>query len=237
MSPTKTISAHNHFIGAVWAAVHYAQKTRTKCFCVVRLPSQKRWSVVIGQTSKQKAKFTVHSYRRRAGHRITCAAAGVAIRKWEQALYKELVATGKTKHIPRRVGNNTHEHLLKMAVLQNNVNAVDLLIGVGADANYDVGKPLRIAVRHNHQALVLSLLKGGASVKAMRKLLYAPQFSGTPKRWLDFLTALADMVKHAGLDENLTFFDELVEIAQEPASRKIIGGLTGQYPRLLAKLL
>lgn len=226
------ISAHNHFIGAVWAAVHYAQKSRNKCFQVVRLLGNKRWSVVSG--SKQKASFTIKSYHSRASHNIACRAAGEAIRKWEQALYKELVATGKTKHIPRRIGNSTHEHLLKMAVFQNNAAAIAQLIGVGADVNYHANSLLRVAVRHNQHEAVLALLEGGAVIKAQQKYDFIPH---PPKQWLVYLECLVGHIKFASLAENLPVFDELIEIAQEPACRKIIEGLTGQYPGLLAKLL
>ena len=232
MKPSKIFSAHNHFTGAVWAAVHYAQKSRNKYFHLVLLCGRKRWSVV-GST-KHKASFTIKSYHGRSGHTVACRAADDAIRKWETKLYKELVATGKTKHIPRRIGNSTHEHLLKMAVFQNNAAAIAQLIGVGADVNYHANSPLRIALRHNHQESVLALLKGGAAIKAPQKYDFIPH---PPKQWLVYLECLVGHIKFASLAENLPVFDELVEIAQEPACRKIIEGLTGQYPGLLAKLL
>jgi hypothetical protein len=235
MRPLKIVSAHNHFIGAVWAAVHNAQKSRNKYFHVVRLPGKKRWSVVGGPNGK--ASFTIKSYHGRPGHIMACTAAGEAIRRWETKLYKELIATGKTTHIPRRVNNNTHENLLKMAVVKNNATAVAQLIGVGADVNYHANSLLRIAVRHNHQESVLALLRGGASIKTTQKLHFIPPIYGPPKQSLMFLERLVGHIKFAGLDENLPIFDELAEIAQEPACRKIIEGLTGPYPRLLAKLL
>ena len=124
-----------------------------------------------------------------------------------------------------------------MAVLKNNATAVELLLKASADANYDAGKPLRIAVRHDHHEVVLALLKGGASINATRELHFTPQFIGTSKTWQTFLAKLVGHIKFAGLDETLPVFDELAEIAQEPACRRIVQELTEQYPRLLAKLL
>ncbi len=121
-----------------------------------------------------------------------------------------------------------------MAVLKNNATAVALLIKAGADVNYHANSPLRIALRHNHQESVLALLKGGAAIKAPQKYDFIPH---PPKQWLVYLECLVGHIKFASLAENLPVFDELVEIAQEPAYRQIIKGLTGQYPRLLAKLL
>ena len=236
MKRTKIISSHNHFIGAVWTAVHCAQKTRNQCFRVVQLPRQQRWTVVTGQATKQKAAFTVKSYHSRAEHKIACTAAGDAIKKWQNSLYQEFTTTGSTKCIPRRISNETHEQLLLMAVLKNHAIAIAQLVLAGANVNYRAGNPLRIAVQRNKRVSALALLNSGASIKATQYLLYSP-FYGRPKRWQSFLAALVGHIKTAELDENLPMFVELAEIAQEPACRRIVMDLAGKYPGLLAKLL
>lgn len=240
MKPTKITSSHNHFCGAVWAAVHCAQKTRNNCYRVVQMTGQKRWSVVnkhYCQTTRRKAAFTVNSYRSHADHVQACDQAGNAIKKWRTALYREFVSLGNAKCIPRRMGNHTHEQFLKMAARKNNAAAIMLLITAGADVNHNAGMALRMAVHRNHQASVIALLNAGASVQTTRDLLFAPQIYGTARRWMALLVGLVTLIKDAGLNENLPVFDELAQIAHEPACRPVIIELASNYPKLLAKLV
>lgn len=233
MKNKKTISSHNHFIGAVWAAVHCAQKSRNNKFRVVQLPGQKRWSVVDQQFCLEptlKVAFAVKSYRTKREHITACGKAGTAIRKWQEVLYREFTSTGDTKCIPCRAYNNTHEQLLLIAVKYNNPTAVELLIKAHADVNYATGRPLRTAVKHNHQAVVLALLNAGASIKTT-------EYFSTPKRWTAFLANVVAILKTANFDENLAVFDELAEIACDPACRPTVLELAQYYPSLLAKLI
>jgi hypothetical protein len=236
-STNNSLSTHNHFVGAVWAAVRFAQTMRNNCFRVVRLPGQKRWSVVNRRITKQPAAFTIKSYRSYSQHKNACAAAGDAIKKWREALYREFTSTGSTKCIPRRVGNDTHEHLLVMAARKNNATAMTLLVQAGVNVNHAAGEPLRIAVHRKHHPSLLVLLKAGASVQVTRGLLYAPESYGTQRKWRGFLARLVTLIKNAKLDSSLPMFDDLVEIAQEPECRAAVLELAEHYPQLLARIL
>jgi hypothetical protein len=224
----------------VWAAVNSARTVRNNRFRVIQIESQKWWTVVDQQfcmAAKQKVAFDVKSYRSDREHTIACRKASATVRKWQESLYRIVAKTGDTKCIPGHFRDNTHEQLLKIAVYKNNVAVIEMLIRADADLNYAAGRALRIAVHRNHQASVLALLKGGAFIHATRDVIFAPRHYGSPKRWLSFLANLVGHIKTAKLDEDLPLFDELVEIAQEPACRPAVLELAKYYPTLLAKLL
>ena len=233
-------SRHNHFCGAIRAAVHHAGQSKKQRFFVVQAPGKRRWLVVDQQfifETRGKSVFKVSSYRTRAQHARACSHAHMAIDTWRLALYQKLAATGDPRWIPRRSSDHSQEILLEIAARHNNTSVIALLIRAGADVNYNAGKALRIAVLHDHEDAITTLLASRASILQTRSLIYRPQMSVTPRSWMYFFNRLIGFIKNAGLDENLPAFSELAEIAREPTFRPAIENLATKYPALTGKLL
>ena len=234
------LSRHNHFCGAIRAAVHHAGQTKKQRFFVVQAPGKRRWLVVDQQfifETRGKSVFKVSSYRTRAQHARACSHAHMAIDTWRLALYQKLAATGDPRWIPRRSGDYNQEILLEMAARHNNSSVIALLIRAGADVNHNAGKALWIAVLHDHKDAITTLLASRASILQTRSLIYRPQMSVTPRSWMYFFNRLIGFIKNAGLDENLPAFDELNALARETVFRPLIEDLATRYPTLSAKLL
>ena len=233
-------SRHNLFCGAIWAAVHRAGRSRKQRFFVVQEPGQRRWLVanqLFITKTRCKSVFKVSSYRTHAQRARACANAHMAMDTWRLSLYQKLGATGDPRWIPRRSGDHNQEILLEMAARHNDTSVIALLIRAGADVNYNAGKALRIAVLHDHEDAITTLLASRASIISTRSLIYGPQFFGTPISWMYFFNRLIVVITKSDLDESLPIFDELAEIAREPAFRPAIKDLATKYPALTAKLL
>ena len=233
-------SRHNHFCGAIWAAVHRAGRTMKQRFFVVQEPGHRRWLVANQQFIKEtrcKSVFKVSSYRTPVQRVRACGNAHKAMDAWRLSLYQKLAATGDPRWIPRRSSDHSQEILLEIAARHNNTSVMALLIRAGADVNHNAGKALWIAVLHDHQDAITTLLASRASILCTRSLLYRPQLSVTPRSWMQFLNHLIGFIKNAGLDENLPAFDELNALAREAVFRPLIEDLATRYPTLSAKLL
>ena len=232
-------SRHNHFCGAIWAAVHRAGRTMKQRFFVVQEPGHRRWLVTdrrFVQKMRCKVLFAVKSFRSMRQRVRACLRAQQAIDRWREALYRE-IAAGNTRCIPPKSSDHTREWLLQRAARENNTPTMTLLLNAGADANHGAGKALRIAVHRRHGDAIITLIEAGASILSTRCLTYFPEIYGTPRSWKIFLALLIVVIKKADLDESLPIFDELAEIAREPAFRPAIKDLATKYPALTAKLL
>jgi len=231
------VSTHNKLSSAVWAAVHLARTTIANRYRVVQIPGQKRWSVVDQNCevpTKLKIVFKMRCYKSHQEHQTACRKAIACICKWQESLYRQFKNDWDVSLIPK---DNTREQLLKMAVRENNAEAIRRIAFTGANIGYINGLPIRLAMRKQHWDAVVALIKAGASITVIRDQVFAPEVYTEKSVWLALLTQLARLIEHAKLDENLPVFDDLASLAQDPICRPVVIKLTEQYPGLSAKLL
>lgn len=230
-------STHNKMSSAVWVVVHLARTTTGNRYRVVQYPGQKRWSVVdqnCNFPTKLKTIFDLRCYKSHQEHQTACRKAIASICKWQKSLYRQFKNGWDVSLIPK---DNTREQLLKMAVRENNAEAIRRIAFTGANIGYVNGLPIRLAMRKQHWDAVVALIKAGASITVMRDQVFAPEVYTKKSVWLALLTQLARLIEHAKLDENLPVFDDLASLAQDPICRPVVTKLAQQYPGLSAKML